>query len=288
MTTGTPNNSEFHAVYDNPKHAADFYEFLKNIFHLYPEDKFHALIQDANASLGTDEEIYNAILAGLPKIKTLLAPITYALPALKKQKQEMTRETMQLLGARKEINGIVEIGSTGRYVSELRKHIKINDPVFLTNDIAPTNSPADIMERGQIAKLGTFFLLDYKPLDSHGIAPASVDLITSFIGLHHCPPDLLDEFVRSIQRVIRPGGLFIIRDHNAVAPEMATFCSLVHTVFNAGLGVPWPINAAEIKHFRSADAWAQYIIQHNFTDAGQRLLQPNDPTDNTLMAFIKS
>src|SRR6185437_13780787 len=118
------------------------------------------------------------ILAGLPKIKTLLAPVTYALPALKKQKQEMTRETMELLGSRNEIRGLAEIGSTGRYVSDLRKHIKISEPIFLTNDIAPGNSPADIMERGQIGKLGTFFVLDYTPLDQHGIAAESLDLVT--------------------------------------------------------------------------------------------------------------
>src|SRR5205823_2660175 len=157
----------------------------------------------------------------------------------KKQKQEMTRETLELLSPRTEIKGVVEIGTTGRYVSDLRKHVNISDPVFLTNDIAPTNSPADIMERGQLAKLGTFFMLDYKPLDSNGIAPGSIDLVTSFIGLHHCPPDLLDGFVQSIHRILRPGGLFIIRDHNAGTPQMATFCSLVHTVFNAGLGVSW-------------------------------------------------
>ncbi|HUO10210.1 MAG TPA: class I SAM-dependent methyltransferase [Phycisphaerae bacterium] len=287
MTAAT-TPSEFHAIYNNPKRGDDFYQFLKNIFHLYPEDKFHALIKDATARFASDEEIYNAVLAGLPQIKPALAPLTHALPALKKQKREMARQTLELLGDHKQINGTVEIGSTGRYVSELRKSLDFSGPIFLTNDIAPSNSPADIMERGQLAKLGTFFLLDYKPLDSHGIAPGSIDLVTAFIGLHHCPPDLLDEFVRSIHRILRPGGLFIMRDHDAPTPEMATFCSLVHTVFNAGLNIPWQTNAGEVKSFRSADQWAAYVVQRGFTDSGKRLLQENDPSDNTLMAFAKA
>lgn len=34
-------------------------------------------------------------------------------------------------------------------------------------------------------------------------------------------------------------GHFILRDHDAASEEMKTFCSLVHTVFNAGLSVTW-------------------------------------------------
>ncbi len=134
-------------------------------------------------------------------------------------------------------------------------------------------------------------LLDYQPLglpaDGTRITPESIDVATSFIGLHHSPPELLDGFVRSIYRILRPGGMFIIRDHDAGSPPMQTFVSLVHTVFNAGLGVPWSTNALEVKHFRSAEDWSKFVVGRGFSDAGQRLLQANDPTDNTLMCFVK-
>jgi hypothetical protein len=61
----------------------------------------------------------------------------------------------------------------------------------------------------------------------------------------------------------------------------------VHTVFNAGLGVPWSANSQEVKHFRSAEDWSKFVVERGFRDAGQRLLQANDPTDNTLMCFVK-
>ena len=288
MSGPAQSGSEFCRVFNDVTWSDKFYRFLQNIFHLYPEDKFHALIKDASARLTDDKDIYNDVQTKLPKIKPFLAALTHALPALKKQKREMARQTLELLGKRDSIDGYVEIGSTGRYVSELRKHVRFTGPIYITNDIAPGNGLGDIMERGQIAKLGTFQMLDYQPLDAKGIAPASIDVVTSFIGLHHAPLELLDGFMRSIHRVLRPGGLFIVRDHDAGTSPMKTFVSLVHTVFNLGLDVPWQTNAQEVKHFRSADEWSQYIVERGFTASGNRLLQANDPTDNTLMCFVKS
>jgi SAM-dependent methyltransferase len=287
MATHQLNGSEFRNVFATSKGSDDFYLFLQNIFHLFPEDKLHALIVDECRKNSTDEGIYKAVQSRLPSIKPFLAGLTYVLPALKKQKAEMTRQTLQLLGNRKSINGYLEIGSTGRYISRLRKELEFTGPLYLTNDVAPGNGPGDIMERAQLAPLGTFFTLDYQPLDSHGIAPESLDLVTCFIGLHHAPAERLDEFVRSIHRVLRPGGLFIIRDHDAGTDETKTFCSLVHTVFNLGLNVAWADNQREFKTFASAATWCDYLVERGFRDLGPRLLQANDPSINTLMAFEK-
>ena len=53
----------------------------------------------------------------------------------------------------------------------------------------------------------------------------------------------------SIARMLRPGGIFILRDHDVTTPQMHAFVSLAHAVFNAGLGVSWEINAKELRHF---------------------------------------
>lgn len=280
--------SEFREVFKDVNRSDGFYRFLQNIFHLHPEDRFHWLIKETCPKLANDKEIYEQVQAGLPAIKPMLAPLTHALPALKKQKREMARQTLQLLGERKSFDGYVEIGSIGRYISELRKHVQVTGPIYITNDIAPGNGPGDIMERGQFAQLGQFLTLDYQPLDSKGIAPGSIDLVTCFIGLHHAPLDLLEGFVKSLRRILRPGGLFIMRDHDVRSREMHVFVSLVHTVFNLGLGVSWPVNQQEFKRFLSTDEWSQYLTARGFRDLGPRLLQLNDPTDNTLMAFVKT
>ncbi len=279
-------SSEFKAVFSNTKWSDDFYRFLQVIFHLYPEDKFHHLIAETTKAKNSDEEIYKAVQAGLPKIKPFLSELTYALPALKKQKKEMAQQVLQLLGNKKSINGYLEIGSTGRYISELRKHINLSGRIYITNDMAPNNSLAEIFERGQIRKLGEFIPLnDYKPLDK--IPAESVGLVTCHIGLHHCPHNLLEGYIRSIHKMLRKGGLFIMRDHDVKSPEMATFVSLVHSVFNLGLGISWETDHSEFKSFKPIEEWCKILSGYGFKDSGARILQDKDPSLNTLVALEK-
>jgi SAM-dependent methyltransferase len=280
------NTSAFKAVFNDTKWSDDFYRFLQVVFHLYPEDKFHQLIKEETATHKTDDEIYQSIQNKLPGIKPFLSELTYALPALKKQKREIAGQTLSLIGNKQQINGYVEIGSTGRYISKLQQMIKVTGHVYLLNDIAPTNSPADIMERGQLGKLGNFIHLDYNPI-SNQVADNSIDVVTCYIGLHHCPVAKLDGFIKSIHRVLRTGGSFIIRDHDVKSSQMATFVSLVHTVFNAGLNESLEFEKKDFKNFKSANEWAEIITEAGFRDEGKRILQDKDPSDNTLMLFTK-
>jgi len=281
--------SEFHAVYSEVKWHDDFYRFLQNIYRLYPEDRFHTLIKEGCAAHGEDEAIYRHVQKGLPAIKPFLADLTYALPSLAKQKKEMARQTLDLLDGRRDFDGYVEIGSTGRYVSELRRHLNLRGPLVLVNDLAPTYSPVDIVERGRLAKLGSWVpLADYAPIPATAVPDASVDFVTCYIGLHHIPPEKLEPFVRSVRRMLRPGGTFVLRDHDVTTPQMDKFVCLAHTVFNAGLGVPWEDNRRELRYFATVAAWSRRLQAAGFRDLGKRLKQAHDPTDNVLMGFVKT
>lgn len=279
--------AEFKTVFADPKWSDDFYRFLQVIFHLYPEDKFHHLLASTSREKNTDEEIYRTVQQHLSRIKPFLSELTLALPALKKQKKEMAKQVLQVLGGQQQVRGYLEIGSTGRYISELRKHIALSGPVYLTNDIVPSNSIADIFERGQLRKIGTFFPLTYEPISESVIASESLDLVTCHIGLHHCPQELLTGYIQSIHRILRKGGLLILRDHDVTTPEMATFVSIVHTVFNLGLQVSWETNQQEYKSFRSIEDWSKMIESFGFKDRGFRILQDKDPSNNTLIGLSK-
>lgn len=279
---------EFRAVFADTVWHDRFYLFLQNIYRLYPEDRFHTLIKQLALELPGDEEVYRRLQRGLRRIKPFLAGLRLALPSLFKQKREMARQTLALLAGRKEINGYIEIGSIGRYISELRKHVLVTAPITLVNETAPGNSPVDMAERGGMRRIGQFVPLgNYEPLPA-SIEDGSVDLVSCYIGLHHCPPERLDAFVRSIVRVLRSGGLFILRDHDVRTPQMRTFVSLVHTVFNAGLKERWETNQRELRHFRPVSEWVDYLQQRGLSDSGQRQLQAHDPSDNVLMLFAKS
>lgn len=287
-SAATAKNSQFHAVYSDVKWADAFYRFLQNVYRIYPEDRFHTLIKEACSVHADDESIYRYIQHNLARIKPALSEVFYALPSLAKQKREMTRQTLLLLGDKRDIDGYVEIGTTGRYVSDLRKHLHFRGPLVLVNDFAPTNSPVDIVERGRIGKLGRFVPMNnYAPISPDHVADDSVELVTCYIGLHHIDPPALDAFMRSVARMLKPGGMFILRDHDVATPEMDTFVSLAHTVFNAGLGAPWEVNQAELRHFASIAEWTKRLQGVGLKDAGQRLAQAHDPSDNLLMGFVK-
>ena len=281
--------SEFHAVFSDIRWHDRFYLFLQNIFAIYPPDRFHWLIKRGCRHYSSDEEIYRYIQDKLPRIKPFLSDLFYGLPALKKQKQEMTQQTLKLLEGKRSINGTLEIGTTGRYVSELKKHIQFQGPIKLLHDKAPSMSPVDMIERNQVKVLGDFIPLgNYGPISESYIPSESLDLVTCYVGLHHIPLAFLDGFIDSIHRVLRPGGRFILRDHDVTTPEMETFVSLVHTVFNAGIGESWAFDKAELRHFRSLDEWKELLGKRGFEVSGPTLYQDHDPTLNGLMCFIKA
>jgi FAD/FMN-containing dehydrogenase/SAM-dependent methyltransferase len=272
----------FHSVYGSESEADKFYAFLQNIFHLFPEDRFHTLIKQATQQSEDEEAIYRAIQAGLPRISPPLSLLRYALPALAVQKTEIGRQTSRLLGD-KALRDYVEIGSTGRYVKALRKHLRLSGNVVLVHDRAPTNSPVDIAERGQLSQIGRYVPLnDYAPIS---LPAQSADLVSCFVGLHHMAPEKLAPFLLSIAQIVRPGGYFVVRDHDVRSKSMHDFVSLAHCVFNAGLGETWATNAAELRFFDSVDEWIRRIEAAGFEHTGERIVQDGDPSENVLMAF---
>lgn len=282
----TPSTSDFHAVYDTTRGNDDFYRFLQNIYRLYPEDRFHTLVKEASQAHPEDEAIYRAVQARLPEIKPALSELRYAVPALVKQKREMARQTLELLGDRNTFDGYLEIGSAGRYLSHLRKHLRLRGDRVLVNDVAPGMSPVDVAERGGLRRTARFVPLgDYAPIPADVVADASIELLTCYIGLHHAPLERLELFIASLRRMLKSGGLLILRDHDVTDEYMRALVALAHTVFNAGLGLPWETNARELRHFRTVATWIELLGRHGFVQEGPRLLQAHDPTLNTLLRF---
>ncbi|MBI3549608.1 MAG: class I SAM-dependent methyltransferase [Elusimicrobia bacterium] len=280
----------FARIYGNSDLRERFYPFLSNVFHLYPEKKFHALILELTQELKSDEKIYQALLERIPGIKPAGSEITYALPALKAQKDEMARETIEFIGKSATIGGYLEIGTTGRYVSELRKRVRIKGPVYLVNDAAATYGVSEIMERGRIPKIGTFIQMgNYDPFAGSKIQEGSLDLVTNFIGLHHAPTDRLEGFVSSIRKVLKPGGRLIMRDHDVDSKDQDTLVALAHDVFNAGLFLPWKTNREQVRLFRSIGDWSRLLAASGFKRAERGpLSQKGDPTKNLLVEFVKA
>lgn len=286
---GPPDpDSNFHAVYDVPALRERFRGFLEHVFTLYPPDAMHALVHATTRAHPDDEAIYRALLRHLPRLRPLGAALTYDLPALRQQKEEMARQAAALLSERRRIEGYLELGTTGRYHNALARRIPIEGPVFVLNDVEPSWGPVDVLERGQLAAIGTYVPLGaYDPIDS-SVPDGSVEVVSDLIGLHHCPAAALEAFVDSLRRVLAPGGVLLIREHDARDAEMQRMVALAHDVFNAGVRLSWEENAAQVRHFRSVDDWIAYLGAHGFRSLGRGLRQAGDPTDNELLAFVRA
>jgi len=274
--------SLFHAVYNSADESDRFYAFLQNIFNVYPEDRLHTLISQTTRKHQDEETIYRTLQSGLPGITPPLSLLRYALPALAVQKKEMGVQTARLLG-NQPLRDYVEIGSPGQYVRTLKRHLKLSGNVTLVHDREPGYTLPDIVERGQLFRPGSFVPLNgYAPLE---LPEESADLVSCFAGLHHMEPEKLEPFLDSIASVLRPGGYFVVRDHDVRDKAMHQFVSLAHCVFNAGLGESWATNESELRFFDSVDEWIRRIEAAGFEHTGERLVQDGDPSDNVLMAF---
>lgn len=285
------HSSNFRAIYGDPRLAAAFLLFLKNVYNLYPEEPFHRLIESATRSARTDREIYALVQNRQQTIEPFLSQIRYGLPALARQKAEMVRQTLELLGQSPRINGYMEIGTTGRYLGKLLSSADIQGDVILVNATAPGYSPTDLVERGRVSKIGRYVpLLDYAPISEEMVASNSLDVVANFIGFHHSPPARRDAFVLSVRRVLRPGGKLLLRDHDVDSADMNRMVALAHDVFNMGLGLPWEQNQREIRNFTSIAQITSYLESCGFraVDSRRPLLQQGDPTHNGLMEFVKA
>ena len=272
--------SQFHAIFSDARSRDGFYRYLQNVDNRWPEDRVQEIISSGCVQNADDEGIYRHIAKSLPRIDTSFKTLRHARRSLGTQKLTMVRQTLELLAGKSPIRGYVEIGSRGEYIALLRRRTHVEAPIILIDEV---------QARGRLGKIERFLpLSDYAPIVPYDIPDSSVDVVTCHAGLHHAPPERRDGFVRSLWRILRPGGLLILREHDVTTPAMKAFVSLAHTVFNASSGVSWEENREERRHFASVEETSLYLGARGFRDAGKRLFQANDPSVNVLMKFVRT
>jgi len=284
----TTAGNNFRQIYTSITLRNEFFKFLKNVFNLFPEEELHKLIAQAAAKKSDDKAVYTEVQSKLDDIAPLFSSIRYSLPSLMKQKDEMARQTLQLLGEGGTYNGYLEIGSSGRYLDYLEENIDIEGGRYYADGKEPGYSVTAMVDRGQI-KIGAQYipLADYKTRYADIIPKESLDLVTIYIGFHHCPLDLRVPFISSIRDTLRVGGKLILRDHDCDTEEQKVLVALAHDVFNMGTNESWTYNSREIRNFYSLDFICKFVEQIGFKFDKRTLFQEGDPTRNALMMFTK-
>jgi len=279
----------FRYVYSDPLLREEFFGFLVNVFHLYPEDELQQSLIRLAMSNDTDQQVYEALQEEMGDLNPFLGAFRYAIPALKKQKRIMAAQTMTLVDPDATYDGHLEIGSSGRYISILEDRLNITGDIFLLHTQEAGYGPEDLVDRGQLAKIGTHIDMgDYATEFADIIPHNSLDMVTVFIGFHHCPLAKRESFVSSVRDVLRPGGTLILRDHDCHDETSWRIAALAHDTFNAGTNETWQTNASELRNFYSMRFIIDYVEALGFRNDDQLLYQPGDPTRNGLTAFTKN
>lgn len=288
-TLESENQGNFRYIYGNEVYRDDFYRFLMNVFRLQPEDDLHRLIIQAAAEYLDDEMIYIRLQQQVDTVRPFLSELTYALPALAKQKQVIAAQTKQLLAGEPYHEGYLEVGSTGRYLDSLEDELEITGERYFLSPVPATYSIPDMIDRGQISKAGEFIdLKNYQSNLGAVIPDNSIDLATVYIGFHHCPVVLREEFITSIRDALKPGASMILRDHNVHDEKMWKMVALAHDVFNMGTQQSWNYNADELREFYSLATLDDLLRKYGFQSDRIQLYQEGDPTLNALMLYKKA
>lgn len=288
LTATADHDSLFRKVFNRVNgQREEVRDFLNNVFMQLDDENFFILVDSIleNPELD-DEEIYNKLYKKIGQAKpNAITNLQHTLKSLSSLKSDLGDQTAHLAGTR-QINGYVEIGYPGRMMRPLKERLNMQGPLYAITD---KESLSDYVEAGFPRPYDRFVPLnDYEPISENAIPSGSVDLVCMYIGLHHAPKEKLDSFLDSIKRILRPGGMFILMDHDAKTIQLQNFVNVVHSIFNAGTGVPPEVNRDEIRDFHSLEHWIHLLESHGMVHyIHSPLIRDGDSTLNSLVRFDK-
>ncbi len=117
-----------------------------------------------------------------------------------------------------------------------------------------------------------------------------MDLITCFIGLHHIPEHKMDGFLKSLNRVLRPGGSILLVDHDIKDQTTFDMATMAHSVYNAVMGTSLEEEMNEVRNFKPLKEWIDLLAKHGFElskTSEKGLVRNSDPTENTMIRLVK-
>ena len=272
-------------IFNNPELRQQFAPFIDNILRQVSSEKFYHLIDSLSPVKQNDANFYSALLKKIHTVKPKVS-LYYQFRSLQHQKKELTKQIITLLEGKNRIEGSIEIGTPGTYTSSLKRTITITGPIYASTE--QQNITDRIQCNGMLPYDSFIPLQDYEPITAGSIPDNSVDLVLCVIGLHHIPQEKLAAFIASIARIIRPGGTFILRDHDCRSAEILSIAHVAHSVYNLLIPtVSLYEELHEYRNFNNLEHWINLVEHHGFLAGPQRLLQAGDPTLNTMIKFTK-
>lgn len=280
-----------HTVMSDADAREEFKGFLTNILQRVDVDKIYPLLDDILTYRDTHADIYQELCERLNEVMpSTIGDIQRKLNSLYAIKRELGEQAAALLPEATKVNGIIEIGSPGRFVGGFKQHYEVTGQIIAVNDEDPSFS--DYIDANSWHPYDGFKKLDYNNLDSFNeLEDNSADLITCYVGLHHFSPEKLTQFLDKVSQVLRVGGHFILDDHDITDDKTNAMAHLAHMIFNAVNGVSLENEMSEIRDFQPMTYWNEQLAKHNLCATGGPevpLIRQGDPTRNRMIITIKS
>lgn len=241
----------------------------------------------------SDEDFYEYLLNDIRTIKRGLS-LFHRFRSLKQQKKIFAHQAKELLHDKAEIHGCLEIGTSGTYISSLKDYIPFSGSLYVAND---KRRLTDMVEAFCYNPLNCFLsynyfipLRDYAPLKEKDIPGQSVEVVMCFFGLHQIPLKKLDAFIASLNRVLRSGGVLLIREYDAHTPDRYALIQAAETLYNLIAFEMSEFDVFQLRkanHYHGIQFWIDIVEQHGFKASSVRLIQKGDPTGNTMIRFTK-
>jgi SAM-dependent methyltransferase len=285
----TDRNKSYQYLFSDPITKYKFKQFLTYVFNILPAQMVMDIIEEQlrKNKDSDDLQIYKSVQTHLnSRYFNGLRSLRPTLRNLASQKKEMASQTKSLLddiGINRKFNGYVSFGDPGRYITSLQDKLDITGPTYIAHN---TSGMKDIIENGSLFSVGTFVNFDYDKVNKIDVDDNSVDLVTCYIGLHHFTDEGLLKFIKEVHRILRPDGVFVLRDHNGTE-SLKPLLHAAHNIFNAVTGVTANAEKNEIRKFRETNEWLNMMTSNGFTTCQMFKAQRYDPTENYLMSFTK-
>jgi len=266
-------------VYESFVDSPELRAFLNHVFKQVDTEKFMRIYREAVQQNGTTEGIYRSLYERANEAKgNFISKISIGLNALKQEKKTLGDNIAKIMDPNRLKEGYIEIGLPGRMINTLKAKAGLAGPVAVVNENESR------IQSGFPRPYHRFDKLTYDPLPAN---KESVALISCFAGLHHCPPEKLNAFIDSIHETLAPGGVFLLREHDARTQRLNDLAAVVHSVFNAATGVKPVDEAAEVRNFKSIQEWKELLEARGFRLLSSPLYREGDSSLNGLLKFVK-
>ncbi len=264
-------------ILSDARYRDRLYDFLRFVFRT-DEKRVFAKVCEARESCESKQAIYHQIQKSCAiGAKSLLSPSTvwHIYQQLRTQNRVLQTQSEAILQGKK-VQDLLMIEPTDP--KKPSKHFRDVSGISFKRLFGLMGAKADAQYR-----IGSGSLSDM--LES--IEDESMDVVTIYGGLHHLSKADRKWVHEALWRILKPDGVFIIREHDVTDASMFDFVSLIHSVFNAVTNTPWEVEDREIREFESIQQIVNDIEAKGFEDMGYRLRQDGDPSENILLGFVK-